>query len=447
MKCRPELAPRATQPVWSTMDASGQLAHQAACALTAHIAESDDASRPECAVTESVAARLGISSRHLRRIFAATFGVSPLHYLQTQRLLLAKALLTDTTRPVLDIALASGFKSLRRFNDAFLHQYRMPPTRLRAMKETHPTASSAKQPEQQTLRLDYRPPLNAQALLEFFAARAIPGVEAVDLQTLTVSRSLAVATGPQVRQGWIRAHFPLGKAQMHLTLSDSLWPAIAQVLPLVRRWLDLDAEPEAIALSLASLAAPTVGLRLPGCTDRFELAVRAVLGQQVTVAAARTLSTRFVCRFGEPLETREIRPEGVALLFPSPARVADARVEDIAELGIIRQRAECLRAIARRWPTLQYAQLEPQGQGKVDEALAELQSLPGLGPWTAQYMLMRGWSWPDLFPPGDVVLQKQLSPPGQKSPPGQVARMAESFRPYRSYAVLQLWRQALAQTS
>lgn len=446
MKCRPELAPRALQPVWSAMDASATLAHQAADALGTIASQAGDAPASESAVTEAVAARLGISSRHLRRIFAATFGVSPLQYLQTQRLLLAKALLTDTTLPVLDVALASGFKSLRRFNDAFVHQYRMPPTRLRAMTDRLPDAAIPATP--QILRLDYRPPFNAQALLEFFSARAIPGVETVDLRALMVTRSLSVGSGTRTCSGWISARFPSDRPQVHLSLSDSLWPVVAQVLRLIRGWLDLDAEPEAIAASLKPLASPdappAAALRLPGCTDRFELAVRAVLGQQVTVAAARTLSTRFVQRFGTPLDTQA---DGVNLLFPSPARITNASVDEIAELGIIRRRAECLRAIASEWSSLRYAQNHAQSQADVDAAMAELQTLPGLGPWTAQYMLMRGWSWPDLFPPGDVVLQKQLSPPGQKLTPAQVARMAESLRPYRSYAVLHLWRQAAAPTS
>ncbi|MEJ6004122.1 Ada metal-binding domain-containing protein [Paucibacter sp. AS339] len=438
MKCRPELAPKAGESAWSVMDASRTLARQAAEWLDG----CDDAE----ASVEHLADRLGISSRHLRRIFMAEHGVSPLQYLLTRRLLLAKHLLTDSDRPVGEIALACGFGSQRRFNTAFVNHYRMPPTALRRADKALASDTGAS-----CLRLSFRQPYDVMGLLSFLAPRAVPGVEQVDVASASVQRSVAVHHAGQRYCGHLRASFNKRPGQVEIELSASLWPAVASLLPLLRAWLDLDADPQVIAASLAgaaqddlassassasSASAVSAGLRLPGCLDRYELAVRAVLGQQVTVAAARTLAARFVNRFGETLEGG---PAGVERLFPSAERMAQASPEQISELGIIRRRAESILELARRWPTLAYA----RKQGSTEDALAELQSIAGIGPWTAHYMLMRGWSWPDAFPPGDVILRQQLSrdQPQLLSPKAYLAA-AETWRPFRSYAVLLLWRQA-----
>jgi AraC family transcriptional regulator of adaptative response / DNA-3-methyladenine glycosylase II len=416
MKCRPELAPRALP--WTTMDASRTLAQQAAAWLDA----CDDAE----ASLEDLARHLGITSRHLRRIFQAEHGVSPLQYLQTRRLLLAKALLTDSTLPVQDVAYAAGFASLRRFNAAFIEHYRLQPTALR--REGGGAAPVSR------LRLAYRAPYDVAGVLAFLAPRAIAGVEVVEGQGVT--RSLALTHAGQRHAGWLRVRFDKA-GEVGVELSPALWPAVGSLLPLLRRWLDLDADPEAIGAALGDGAVP--GQRLPGCLDRFELAVRAVLGQQVTVAAARTLAGRFVERFGDALPDT---PEGCGRLFPTPERIAAATRDDIASLGIIGRRADSLIALAQAWPTLAFARRE----GTPDAAAAELTQIPGIGPWTASYMLMRGWSWPDAFPPGDVILRKALSArTGQEGPPlspKAYLEAAERYRPFRSYAVLHLWRHA-----
>jgi AraC family transcriptional regulator of adaptative response / DNA-3-methyladenine glycosylase II len=414
MKCRPELAPRALP--WTTMDASRTLAHQAASWLDA----CDDAD----ASVEDLARHLGITSRHLRRIFQAEHGVSPLQYLQTRRLLLAKALLTDSTLPVQDVAYAAGFASLRRFNAAFVEHYRLQPTALRK------AGREAAAPTVSRLRLSYRAPYDVDGVLAFLAPRAVAGVEVVGDQRVT--RSVAIPHAGQRHAGWVQVDFAKA-GEVGVELSPSLWPAVGSLLPLLRRWLDLDADPEAIAAALGEGAVP--GQRLPGCMDRFELAVRAVLGQQVTVAAARTLAGRFVERFGDPLPDA---PPGCTRLFPAPERIATATRDDIASLGIIGRRADSLIALAQAWPTLAFAQRE----GLPEAAAAELTQVPGIGPWTAGYMLMRGWSWPDVFPPGDVVLRKALSGTGPLLSPKAYADAAERYRPYRSYAVLHLWRHA-----
>jgi AraC family transcriptional regulator of adaptative response / DNA-3-methyladenine glycosylase II len=414
MKCRPELAPRAL--AWTTMDASRTLAAQAAAWLDA----CDDAE----ASVEQLAAHLGITSRHLRRIFQAEHGVSPLQYLQTRRLLLAKSLLTDSALPVQEIAFAAGFASLRRFNAAFVEHYRMQPTALRRDGGRGQAVSR--------LRLAYRAPYDVAGVLAFLAPRAVAGVETVGEGVIT--RSLALTHAGVRRAGWVRIGFER-VGEVGIELAPSLWPAVGVLLPLLRRWLDLDAEPEAIAAALGEGSVP--GQRLPGCVDRFELAVRAVLGQQVTVAAARTLAGRFVERFGDTLADA---PAGCRRLFPTPERMAVATRDDIASLGIIGRRADSLIALARAWPTLAFARRE----GSPEAAAEQLTAIPGIGPWTAHYMLMRGWSWPDVFPPGDVVLRRALSAridsQGPPLSPKAYLEAAERYRPFRSYAVLHLWR-------
>lgn len=414
MKCRPELAPRALP--WTTTDASRTLAQQAAAWLDA----CDDAD----ASVEDLARHLGITSRHLRRIFQAEHGVSPLQYLQTRRLLLAKALLTDSALPVQEVAYAAGFASLRRFNAAFVEHYRLQPSALRRAGRDDGAAAASR------LRLAYRAPYDVDGVLAFLAPRAVAGVEVVAARGVT--RSLAVMHAGQRHAGWMSVSFERA-GEVSVALSASLWPAVGSLLPLLRRWLDLDADPDAIAVALGEGAVP--GQRLPGCVDRFELAVRAVLGQQITVAAARTLAGRFVERFGEVLADA---PEGCGRLFPGPERIAAATRDDIASLGIIGRRADSLIALAQAWPTLAFAR-----RGGTPEAAAQaLTEIPGIGPWTAAYMLMRGWSWPDAFPPGDVVLRKALSGNGPPLSPKAYLAAAERYRPFRSYAVLHLWRHA-----
>ncbi|MBT9455182.1 MAG: helix-turn-helix domain-containing protein [Burkholderiaceae bacterium] len=423
LKCRPELAPGGALR-WSVMDASKTLAQQAAAWL-------DGQTQAEASV-EDLATHLGITSRHLRRIFAAEHGVTPLQYLQTRRLLLAKHLLTDTALPVTQVALQAGFASLRRFNAAFVEHYRLQPTALRREGKAKTTGLPS------ALLLAYRPPYHVDAMLEFLERRAIVGIETIDKARRSIRRSLRITQAGQGCEGWLEVTFDANRPQVRLSLSEGLVPATATVLPLVRRWLDLDADPLQIDAALATLPAHACqqpGVRLPGCVDRFELAVRAVLGQQVTVAAARTLASRFVQRFGTPLN--EAAPEGLTRVFPEPEQIAAASRDDIASLGIIARRADALRLLAEAWPRL----LINQAQATHEAAQQELIALPGLGPWTASYMLMRMWSWPDAFLPGDVVLRKQLATPGEPLPsPKRVLELSQAWQPYRSYAVMRLWR-------
>ncbi len=411
LKCRPEVAPGL-----SAMDSSRVLAEQAARAIehAVHAGEALPLAR--------LASRLGVTDRHLRRIFAATHGVSPHAYLTTQRLLLAKQLLTDTAQPVTRVALASGFASLRRFNAAFRQRYRLAPTQLRR--------AGAAVPGDAVLRLAWRPPYDVDALLGFFARRQLDGVEEVDPATLALRRTLALVHGGQVHAGWLEVRFVPARHEVHVQVCDALAPALGELRRRARQALDLDADPSLIDPVLARLPLPPrPGLRLPGAFDGFEVAVRTVLGQQVSVKAARTLANRLVERFGPRLATPH---PALRRLFPSPQAIAQARPEEIGTLGIVRQRVAALQALAREVAAGRLA-LHPGAP--LAPTLAALRALPGIGDWTAQLVAMRALAWPDAWPSGDVGLMIALGTRDAK----RVAALAEAWRPWRAYALLRLW--------
>lgn len=396
-RCRPELAPGS-----ASVDAIPRLVARA----LAKIAEGvlDEGS------VEQLAASLGVGERHLRRALEASLGVSPIELAQTRRLALAKQLLHDSTLSLTAIAFASGFRSLRRFNAAMLARFGRPPSALRRKPDKR--ASSAI-----VVRLDARAPLDFAGLLAFVAARAIPGVEWVE-----GDRYVRRIGGHELR---VSAREPgrSGKASLQVELDLDLASELGSILARLRRLFDLDAEPAAIGSLLARdpRLAPLVrarpGLRVPGSFDPFETALRTILGQQVTIAAATTLMTRLVARFG-----------GV----PSPAQLAASEVEAIAALGLPLARARTLVTLAAAW---QRGAI-PCEPGSDPAALrAALLELPGVGPWTAEYLAMRALHDPDALPAGDLVLRKALGGPR----PRELTREAEAWRPFRSYAVLHLW--------
>jgi AraC family transcriptional regulator of adaptative response / DNA-3-methyladenine glycosylase II len=388
MKCRPEIAP-GPGLAWTTMDASRTLAVQAAHWLDGH---TGSGGVPSIA---ALAERLGVSDRHLRRIFHAEHGVTPLQYLQTRRLLLAKQLLTDTRLAVTEVAHASGFLSVRRFNAAFADSYRMSPTALRRDTTRDTPADDAV-----VLHLGLRAPYDHVALLRFLGARAVPGVEHVVASSVRRSVRAGVLADTA---GWLEAEFLADRNLVRLRFAPALAPASSRVVATVRRWLDLDADPATIDGALADLpGAP--GLRLPGSVDAFEMAVRAVLGQQVTVAAARTLARRLVDRFGE--------------------------------LGIIRARAGAIQALATAWPALSE---RLRGEATPERLIEDLCALPGIGPWTAHYIAMRATGWPDAFPPKDVAVLNAMNVLYGTTSPREAERLAERWQPWRAYAVLRLW--------
>jgi AraC family transcriptional regulator of adaptative response / DNA-3-methyladenine glycosylase II len=417
LKCRPEIAPG-----WSLMDSSHSLAQAAARAL-------EQAVQGGQALTQAaLAARLGISSRHLHRIFVAAHGVGPQAYLATHRLLLAKQLLTDTSLPVTQVALACGYGSLRRFHAEFAQRYRLNPGGLRQARSAGGTAGAA--PAGIRLRLAWRPPLDAIGLLGHFARRSLPGLETVEMTTLHLRRTLRWPHGGQPLAGWLALQLDPQRCEVQLDVSPSLAPALGALLPQVRQALDLDADPLAIDPTLALLPLPPrPGLRLPGCFCSFEAAVRVILGQQVTVRGARTLLLRLLDRFGTPIETPF---EDLWRLFPSPACMAAADPAEIGRLGIVRQRVRALQALAAEMAS---GRLLLQPGVPIAPTLAALQALPGIGDWTAQVIAMRTLAWPDAWPARDVGLWNAL---GSRDPQ-HITRLAEAWRPWRAYAVMRLW--------
>ena len=421
LRCRPELAPQTL--AWSAQDASALLAQHAARLL-----DSPDAWGDEVPSVAGLAARLGVSDRHLRRVFEAELGVSPMDWLQTRRLLAAKQLLADTRLPVAQVALAAGFASLRRFNAAFAAQYRMSPTALRR------DGSEAKPGDGIAVTLGYRPPYDVREMLQFLQQRGIAGVEQIDQSTHTVARTLRLDDDTR---GWIACRFEPEQHRVQVRVADSLAPQLPRVIARVRAWLDLDADPAAIHAVLGADFPALAGLRVPGTLDGFELAVRAVLGQQVTVAAARTLTTRLVERFGTPLATPI---DGLTRLFPTPATLATATGDELGQLGVVRQRQAAIHALAQ---AVSSGQIRLHAGADVAATMDALKALPGIGAWTADYIALRALRWPDAFPAGDVALQKALSPDGQRLTARAAEGRAERWRPWRAYAVIRAWHSPL----
>jgi AraC family transcriptional regulator, regulatory protein of adaptative response / DNA-3-methyladenine glycosylase II len=417
LRCRPELAPG-----FAATEASAKLARTAARMIEDGVATDID--------LKSVARRIGVSDRHLRRIFAEEFGVTPIQYAQTHRLLLAKRLLTDTSLPVAEIAFASGFSSVRRMNGLFLERYGFSPTRLRKAGRPRDADGDA---DALTFVLPYRPPYDFPRLLEFFAMRAIPGVEAVrDGAYRRIVRVDGEAGG--ARLGWIEVTDLPQRNALKMRFASTLASASQEILSRTRQVFDVAADPEEIGAVLGQLAAGAEGLRLPGAFDAFELALRAILGQQVTVKAARTLATRFVDAFGDSVATPF---EGLTRAFPLPSRVAALTRDDIARLGVVGQRAEAMIAIAQaaRSGTLVL------GRGaEPSQAIEVLCGIRGIGRWSAHYIAMRALGWPDAWPPQDVALLKAMKLPNTARGQREADALAEAWRPWRSYAVLHTWR-------
>ena len=428
LRCRPELAPRAAS--WSTEDASRILALQAARLIDEPDAWShgDDDSGPGAA---QIAAKLGVSDRHLRRIFETQFGVSPLQYLQTRRLLAAKQLIADTRLPMTQVALASGFASVRRFNDAFVAHYGLNPSALRR------AGGNAEVREGQPIevRLGYRPPYDTAAMIGFFERRALRGVEAVSGagDGLRFARTVRVQQGTRVHTGWLQLRFDTEREQLLLSVGDSLASVLPIVIARMRAMFDLDADPIAINAALHASFPDGNGLRVPGTADGFELAVRAVLGQQITVAAARTLAQRLVDRFGAPVVTPW--PE-ITRLFPTPAVLALAGGDALGQLGIVKQRQAAIIAISQ---AVTDKRLELHAGADVQSTIATLKDLPGIGEWTAQYIAMRALRWPDAFPAGDVALHKALDVMATRNPSREAEAASQPWKPWRSYAVIRAW--------
>jgi AraC family transcriptional regulator of adaptative response / DNA-3-methyladenine glycosylase II len=379
------------------------------------------------ASVDALANRVGVGERQLRRLFQQHLGASPIAVAQSRRVLLAKQLIHETRLPMTEIAMAAGFGSLRRFNDTFQALYKRPPTALRRSAGLDVSAG----PEGEiSLLLRYRPPYDWPAMLGFLRARAIPGVEHVegDLYRRTI--------GLDGQQGTVTVRPANGNA-LEATVRFPKLALLPQIIARLRRVFDLAADPDAIALqlvkdpTLAPLVAARPGLRVPGAWDGFELAVRAVLGQQITVPGAIRLAGALVARFGEKLRA----PDGALThVFPHPAVFAGV---DPASMGMPRSRGVALLAVAAA--VVADPHIFAAGRGLV-EAVAQLRGLPGIGEWTAQYIAMRQLREPDAFPAADIGLMRAMADSeGLRPTASALLARAETWRPWRAYAAQHLW--------
>jgi AraC family transcriptional regulator, regulatory protein of adaptative response / DNA-3-methyladenine glycosylase II len=411
LRCRPELAPG-----HAPIDAVRRTARVAAARIEAGDLNNGGS-------LERLARDLGLSSRQLRRAVRQEFGVSPVELAQTRRLLLAKQLLSETRLPIIRVAYASGFESVRRFNGLFQSHYRLTPSRMRR------AAGSPTSAECLRLTLAYRPPFAWRSILRFLGARATAGVECVTedayIRTVAAGR----------HRGWLKVSPIAERNGLAVELATSLMPALPAILARVRHLFDLDARPDVIAQDLRgdrrlrAAIKRCPGLRVPGAFNGFELAVRAILGQRVSVKAATTLAGRVAAAFGEAAATPF---PCLGRTAPTAARLAEATPTQLTRLGIAAPRANSIRRVAR---AVADGKLDLNPGPWPETTIKALSEYPGIGEWTAQYIGMRALRWPDAFPDGDLGLLKAF---GSKSA-REIRQASEAWRPWRAYAAMYLW--------
>jgi AraC family transcriptional regulator, regulatory protein of adaptative response / DNA-3-methyladenine glycosylase II len=415
LRCRPE-----TSPNLAFWRGTGNTVSRALALIeTGGLDEAD---------VESLANRLGVGARQLRRLFRQHVGASPVAVAQTRRVLLAKQLIHETSLPMAEVALASGFNSVRRFNETFLQLFGRSPATLRRVRDKTRREAGAL-----SVHLAYRPPYDWEAILSFLAARAIPGVEMVSGNIYR--RTIAIGGD----HGVISVA-PADRNRLSVSVRFPNMAALQQVIARVRRVFDLAADPDTIGAHLSQdpLLAPLVaarpGLRVPGAWDGFELAVRAIFGQQITVPAATRLLGKLVQAHGTRLPAAMTEHEGLSHLFPPAARLAKA---DLAELGMSSARAIAATSLARSIVA------DPaifSRSASLEDTIAKLRALPGIGEWTAQYIAMRELREPDAFPAADIgLLRAMAAADGRRPSPAELLARAERWRPWRAYAALHLW--------
>jgi AraC family transcriptional regulator, regulatory protein of adaptative response / DNA-3-methyladenine glycosylase II len=418
-RCRPETAPGS--PVWDGTSATVSRALKRIFDGNGH--ES----------VEALAERLGLGSRHLRRLFAEHVGASPASLQRTHRVHFARRLLDETSLPVAEVAFAAGFESVRRFNDAIRATFHRAPRELR--RESRPVAGapakSAAGAHAIRLTLPMRLPFDAASLFSFLEERALPGVETV--RGHAYFRTIE-SSG---RVGVLGVSYEEGRNVLALTLDLPPGPDLLDLVRRAGRVFDVDADPLAIAAVLrrdpllAPLVAARPGLRVPGAWDPFEVAVRAILGQQVSVRGARTLAGRLVAAFGRPLPRGGA--DGLTHTFPAPAILAAA---DLSRIGLPRARAAAIRTLALAVHSGKAELAAPRGLDDFEQRLCEL---PGIGPWTAQYVALRAFGEPDAFPAGDLGLRRALEAAGVPADAAALEERSAAWSPFRAYATLHLW--------
>ncbi len=418
-RCRPESAPGT--PAW-----------QGTSATVTRALRLIEAGALDTSSLDQVAERLGVSARHLRRLFHAHLGTSPLAVAQTRRLHFARRLIAETELPMVEVAGAAGFASVRRFNASFARAYGASPTAVRGAATVvgRPQRRDGRGGDALVLRLAYRPPFAWNELCRFLAPRAIPGVERVIGGVY--QRAVLLDSG----SGVIEVRHLYNRNALLLVAPGALTGGLHQIVMRVRALFDLDADMAAITTHLARDAqlAHEVhrrpGLRVPGAWDPFELAVRAILGQLVTVRAATTLAGRVAAAHGRAIVVADGHNWRV---FPGPEALRAARLED---LGIPHARAEAIRTLAIATAE---KKLDLGGFGDHAAAVGALSALPGVGPWTAEYIAMRALREPDAFPAGDLGLRAAAAGGSGRLTEAALRLRAEGWRPWRAYAAMHLW--------
>ncbi len=416
LRCRPD-----REPVSGWVDAP-----ELVCRALRGIADGalDDATE------DALAARLGVSARHLRRLFDVYVGATPAEVARSRRAHFARRLLDDTDLPLKQVAAAAGFNSVRQFNRVMKEVFRFTPQELRSRRRLPDRLLTDGGLE---LRMPYQPPLAWSAMLAFLAPRAVPGVETIDLDAQVYRRVVEHGGAPGVIEVWDEPDRSALRVRLHLPTFDGLVHLLARL----RRQFDLDADPAVVDAALARdrtlrpLVRARRGLRVPGSVDPFEVSVRAVLGQQISVAGATTLSGRIVRSFGTPVPG--IEALGLTHRFPDAATLADA---DLSEIGLTRTRARTVSELAR---ALASGELDLERGRDLEHTVARLQALPGFGPWTAHYVAMRACGERDAFPATDLGLRHVLG--------ADPAARAEAWRPWRAYAAVHVWLSATPLTA
>jgi len=416
LRCRPELSTR-----WCVEHISESLAVNALRLIDQHFAQVD--------VLSTVCKQLGVTDRHLRRLLHDHIGVTPSQYVQTSRLLFAKQLLTDSKLPISEVAFISGFGSVRRFNDSLKTHYGFTPSNIRKHSKPTKRASSDAKVDKDTVccRLDVIAPFDFQALLKFHRHRAVKNLEVVDESSYQRALSLRDEVSGKSCVGWYRLS-AVSETQLRLEVSRSLSPCMLAVIHIARAQFDLDANPNHWLPSLKSIANSSPGLRVPGGVDGFELAVRAILGQQISVDAATTLVGRIVNKFGE-----KGNAGGPSRVFPTVNRIAACRLSTLGKLGVIESRARAIQCIAQ---SIENKELNLSVGSDIDSTRDALLQIPGIGEWTTNYLLMRALRWPDAFIHTDLGIVKAAKQLGV----ADIKVHAEQWRPWRAYAAMHLWQ-------
>ncbi|MEL6470696.1 MAG: AlkA N-terminal domain-containing protein [Cyanobacteria bacterium J06623_4] len=437
LRCRPELAP---------MSDGGACVADGAKTVVAKALRLIEAGALDEGSVAALAARLEVSDRTLRQQFAQYVGASPSQVAKTRRLLFAKRLIDETPLKMTEVAMSAGFKSIRSFNSAFLQTYGRSPSSFRSGGRTARTLTQSGSPSQArptqpiTLKLPVSEPYNWDALMGFWQPRSVTGVEVAT--PTSYCRSIEI----DAQQGWVSVLPVAEKPYLQVQIGFPQVGQIGKIMSRLRRMFDVGVSVAVVEAHLARsplLKMPlqtAQGLRIPGAWDAFELSVRAIVGQQVSVAGATTVFNRLVNSWGETL-TAPDSPSVLDRVFPKPATLAGA---DLTQVGLIRTKAKAISTLAQ---IVAENPLFFEEMTTLPTAVKTLCALPGIGPWTAQYIAMRALNEPDALPPGDLALLRAAKRLGYEVSKREFENMAEDWRPWRGYGAMYLWQFDAAQAS